>query len=72
MNIGNETKLEVVPNFIKASSPDLLREAMFLNNLRLKSEIKYQDIQQSKDGTWYAWFYDEVDYYSKIKPKKVK
>ncbi len=71
MNMGTETDKSVVPSFIKASSPDLLREAMLLNNLKLQSEIKYQDIQFS-DGYWYAWFYEKVDILSKIKTKKAK
>jgi len=71
MTIGTETNLGVVPNFIKASSPDLLREAMLLNNLKLQSEIKYQNIQFA-DGYWYAWFYEQIDYWDKIKPKKAK
>jgi hypothetical protein len=71
MTVGTETNLGVVPNFIKASSPDLLREAMLLNNLKLKSEIKYQDLQFA-NGYWYAWFYEQVDFWDKIKPKKAK
>lgn len=71
MTIGTETNLGVVPNFIKAASPDLLREAMLLNNLRLGSEIKYQDLQFA-NGYWFAWYYEKVDYFDKIKPKKGK
>ncbi len=70
MNLGTETNMGVVPHFIKASSPDLLREAMLSNNLNLKSEIQYQDIQFA-DGYWYAWFYQKVDYFDQIK-KNIK
>lgn len=71
MTVGTETNLGVVPNFVKASSANLLREAMLLNNLRLLSEIKYQDIQFA-NGTWYAWYYEKIDYYDRLKPKKAK
>jgi hypothetical protein len=68
MTVGNETNLAVVPNFIKASTPDLLRELMLINNLKMKSEIKYFDIQ-FVNGTWIAWYYESIDIYKKIKPK---
>jgi len=72
MTLGTETKISMVPNFLKAPSPELLREEMFFNNVRMKSEVKYFDIQQDKSGFWFAWFYEEIDPFSKIKPKKVK
>jgi hypothetical protein len=71
MNYGTEAKATLVPMYLKASTPDLLRESMLLNNLTLKKEIKYQDIQ-FVDGSWYAWFYEEVDVFKKLSTKKAK
>jgi hypothetical protein len=71
MTVGTETKSNLVPKFIKASSAELLTEAMLLNNLILKKEIKYQDIQFA-NGDWFAWFYDEVDLLKRISTAKAK
>lgn len=68
MNVGTQTDMGVFPHFIKASSAEKLQEALLMNNIRLKSEVKYFDIQFA-DGYWFAWYYDKVDLYSKIKPK---
>lgn len=68
MTLGTETDMGVVPNFVKATTPELLRESMLMNNLRLKSEVKYFDIQFA-NGSWFAWYYDKIDLYAKIKPK---
>ncbi len=67
---GSETKTNLVPNYIKASTPELLRESMLLNNLRMKSFVAYQDIQQILDGSWVAWYFEEIDFYAKIQPNK--
>lgn len=73
MSGGNEVKNNLIPAFIKAQTPDLLRESMLLNNLRLKGFVTYQDIAQLKDGSWIAWYYEEFNFYAKIQPdKKVK
>lgn len=72
METRTESNLGNIPNFVRASSPDLLREAMLENNLRLKSEVKYQDIEELSDGSWIAWYYESIDYFYKLKPTKVK
>jgi hypothetical protein len=56
-----ETKLNQVPNFLTASTPALLRELMFKNNLEKQSFIKYQDISQLADGSFICWYYDEIN-----------
>jgi hypothetical protein len=48
-----------IPHFIKAGSPQGLRLAMLKNNLNMKAECQYFDIQF--DGSnWYAWYYREA------------
>ena len=71
-SLGAVTSKNLVPNFVKAASPGLLREAMFENNLRLQSEIIYQDIQKADDGFWYAWFYEKFDGFSLISKARSK
>lgn len=69
---GPEAKANLVPNFIKAKTPALLQGLMLENNLLKKAYIQYQDISQSTDGYWYAWFYEVVDFYPQLdKNKKV-
>ena len=70
--LGAETSKNLVLNFVRAASPGLLREAMFENNLRLQSEITYQDVQQAQDGLWYAWFYEKFDGFSLISKARSK
>jgi len=72
MNVGTETKQNLVPHFIKASTALLLTERMFENNLAERKEIKYFDIQYvQSDKSWYAWFYKEIDGYALISKAKV-
>lgn len=71
MNVGIESKMNLVPTYLKASSPDLLKDAMLENNLILKKEIKYQDIQ-FVNGSWFAWYYLEIDIVKSIMQKKAK
>lgn len=71
MTLGTETKSSLVPTYLKASSPDLLIDAMLENNLILKKEIRYQDIQ-FVNGFWFAWYYNEVDLMKTFVTKKDK
>jgi hypothetical protein len=71
MTVGTESSSELVPNYLKASTPELLRESMFLNNLRLRQQVKYQDIQELKDGSWICWYYEKIELFDRIN-KKVK
>ncbi|MCA9313774.1 hypothetical protein KDA08_05695 [Candidatus Saccharibacteria bacterium] len=50
MNINN------IPTFLKAQSPQRLRRLMLNNNLKYKAVFKYDVMQDSKTGDWYAWY----------------
>lgn len=66
MTVGTETNKNLVPHFVRAKSAQALIEAMFENNLIMRSEVKYSDIAFSSDGFWYAWFYKEIDGFKRI------
>lgn len=49
-----------VPNYIKASSPESLREGMFKYAVSSGLDVRFFDIQfDGKD--WFVWFYEEID-----------
>jgi hypothetical protein len=54
-----------LPNFIIASNPEALKQAMFENNSRLGAEVKYEFISQitvgKNQGKFIAWFYEKVN-----------
>ena len=54
MRAGNQFRS---PTFIVAKTAQALARAMLQNNLKHGYEYSYFDIQQAKDGKWYAWFY---------------
>lgn len=56
-----ESKITLVPNYLKASSPENLRALMLQNNQRLNSFIKYQDISELSDGSFICWYYEEIN-----------
>lgn len=60
MSMG-ETKFTLIPNYLKASSPENLRALMLENNQRLNSFISYQDISELADGSFICWFYEEIN-----------
>jgi hypothetical protein len=66
----SEVKSNLVPAFIKASSPEALVLKLEENNIILKSFINYFSIQQTSSGDWIAWYYKESDLWGKIKLKK--
>jgi hypothetical protein len=70
--LGTETNSNLVPNFIQAASPKLLRDAMLEKNISLQKQVSYFDIQQTKDGQWIAWYYDHFDMFQLIKQAKMK
>ncbi len=72
MTVGHEAKLTLVPTYLKASTPELLRESMLMNNLRLNQWVQYQDIRQLNDGSFICWYYEDIDLWAKTKPKKAK
>jgi hypothetical protein len=53
--------LSRTPNFISASTPKELVRLMLKNNVDKRLEFRYFDIAQAKDGTWYAWYYYEIE-----------
>lgn len=52
-------KITVVPNFLRAKTPEDLRKAMLMNNARMGAWVEYFDIQK-QDGQWIAWFYEDL------------
>lgn len=56
-----------IPNFLKAKTPEKLRELMLQNNLTKHKEFKYQDISELKDGSFICWYYDEINLDNLIK-----
>jgi hypothetical protein len=59
MGMGTVTPAEI-PNFVSASSPEGLRRAMLLNNVKRGSFFPYFDIQ-FVNGKWIAWFFETVN-----------
>lgn len=60
--INHGLGLDTIPNYVSARSEFALRRAMFLNNLKHKGFVVYQDIQwvESKKK-WFAWYYVATD-----------
>lgn len=56
----SEARANLIPNFIKASSPFGLRRLMLINNAKLGGLVQYFDIQQTLDGKWIAWYFAEI------------
>jgi len=59
MSMGTVSPSQI-PNFLTASSPQGLRRAMLLNNIKRGMFIKYFDVQ-FVNGKWIAWFYSDAD-----------
>lgn len=66
-----EASLYTLPNYVIADSPDLLRASMLAVNQRLGAQVAYQGIQQTKEGKWIAWYYEEARIEFTKLPKKV-
>jgi hypothetical protein len=56
-----------IPHFISAGSKQALRRAFLLNNTAKSKMFQYYDIQQEKDGTWTAWYYDKISAEKELK-----
>lgn len=50
-----EGKVDFIPSFLKAKSPEILRGLMLRNNAKYGIMFKYYDIQFAQ-GYWWAWF----------------
>jgi hypothetical protein len=55
-----DAKLNNIPNFLKAKSPQGLRRLMLLNNVKSVIQYTYHDIQ-FVNGDWYAWYYEPIN-----------
>jgi hypothetical protein len=64
--MATESEKDLLPNYLKASTPELLRALMLENNLRLHSFVRYQDMQELKDGSWICWFYENAPEFKSI------
>ena len=53
-------KSSIIPDFLKARSPQGLRRLMFLKNMKDGKQYKYFAIQFA-EGSWVAWFYRDLD-----------
>lgn len=49
-------KKQSTPQFIVARTAEDLQEQMMLLQMRRQMFFHFYDIQQAKDGKWYAWF----------------
>jgi hypothetical protein len=70
VNLSVEAKSNLVPHFLQASSLVLLQEKMLELNLSKKVQIIYHGVTQLNDGSFLAWYYDEINFYAKIKNYK--
>jgi hypothetical protein len=57
----NEQKLTLIPNYLIAKTPELLRASMLNNNLQKNIKFDYQDISELKNGSFICWYYEEID-----------
>lgn len=53
-----EVRADLIPNFLKASSPESLRLLCLKNNAKTGKYHKYEIIFDGK--FWFAWFYSDV------------
>lgn len=55
----------LIPNYIKAGTPEGLRLLMYKTNAKHGLQLQYFDIQQITDGngkfSWIAWFYINLE-----------
>jgi len=52
-----DARLDRIPNFVTALTPEGLRRAMFRNNAKHSIQFVYHNIQ-FVNGKWFAWFYE--------------
>lgn len=60
-----ESSARVIPNFIKARSPQGLRRLMVKNNIRMGMEVRYISIN-FVNGEWVAWYYENFDFNQEV------
>jgi hypothetical protein len=66
----DSVELNLVPNYLTAPTREALRESMLLNNIRLVSFVKYQDISELKDGSFICWYYEKIKF--EVPEKEIK
>ena len=69
------TSVALIPNFLKARSPQGLRLAMLNNNKKTGKYFKYSTPMQSNDGLWYTWFDIDItmdDELTKLDPNSLE
>lgn len=56
MSVGNS---KLIPNYLAASTPQGLRRACLINNLKFGTQFEYFDFQYV-NGKWVCWFYQAI------------
>lgn len=56
----SEASSLLVPQFLKAASPNGLVRLMLQNNLKRHTQFEYQIIHDGK--SWFAWYYFKQDF----------
>lgn len=59
--MSETARLDKIPNFVKAKSPEGLRRVMLMNNIRNAMQFVYHDIQ-FVNGYWFAWYYEQSQF----------
>lgn len=58
-----EIKNTEILSFLKAKTPELLRESMLFNNQSKGKYFRYQDVQYvktEKDAYWICWYQEDI------------
>jgi len=56
--VSELAKVSVIPQYLKAKSPEGLRRLMLIVNMKHSTQFVFHSIQFVQ-GYWYAWFYVE-------------
>jgi hypothetical protein len=59
--MSETARLDKIPSFVKARTPEGLRRVMLINNIKNAMQFVYHDIQ-FVNGFWYAWYYEQTDF----------
>lgn len=55
-----DARLDKIPNYITAKTPQGLRRVMLMNNVKHVMQFTYHNIQ-FVNGAWYAWYYESAN-----------
>lgn len=64
-----DARLDRIPNYVTAKSPQGLRRLMLANNIKYSQPLNYHSIQ-FVNGAWFAWFHVEQSSLKAIKAQK--